>query len=103
MLWRPPRSTLFPYTTLFRSPVIPGRSELVLATDVKVARLGAGQYALWLFAKHSTSLRSPHRVLQALVGSAYGVYLRLLPQRRGVAGRGPGSQVRPGVSEVMAP
>src|ERR1035438_6527884 len=102
MLWRPPRSTLFPYTTLFRSPVIPGRSELVLATDVKVARLGAGQYALWLFAKHSTSLRSPHRLLQALVGPTHGVHLRLLPQPRRFAGRGPGSQARPGLPEVMA-
>src|SRR3712207_8778340 len=26
MIRRPPRSTLFPYTTLFRSPVAPGRT-----------------------------------------------------------------------------
>src|SRR2546429_3819448 len=25
MIRRPPRSTLFPYTTLFRSPVVPGQ------------------------------------------------------------------------------
>src|SRR2546422_2457391 len=28
MIRRPPRSTLFPYTTLFRSPAADGRSEL---------------------------------------------------------------------------
>src|SRR3712207_7738305 len=27
MIRRPPRSTLFPYTTLFRSPVMPGLTE----------------------------------------------------------------------------
>src|SRR2546430_1974410 len=26
MIRRPPRSTLFPYTTLFRSPLVPGRA-----------------------------------------------------------------------------
>src|SRR2546422_8264974 len=28
MIRRPPRSTLFPYTTLFRSPVLPGQVHL---------------------------------------------------------------------------
>src|SRR5689334_23798558 len=28
LLRRPPRSTLFPYTTLFRSDLLPGRGEL---------------------------------------------------------------------------
>src|SRR2546422_11532225 len=28
MIRRPPRSTLFPYTTLFRSPVLPARGEM---------------------------------------------------------------------------
>src|SRR5258707_5697024 len=30
MIRRPPRSTLFPYTTLFRSPVVLGQSEPVV-------------------------------------------------------------------------
>src|SRR5438105_6011240 len=32
MIRRPPRSTLFPYTTLFRSPAIPG-AELGITSD----------------------------------------------------------------------
>src|SRR3712207_7907019 len=34
MIRRPPRSTLFPYTTLFRSPALPGRDarETIRAT-----------------------------------------------------------------------
>src|SRR5437870_10443074 len=36
MLRRPPRSTLFPYTTLFRS-WMPSRLLLLAVTDVKVA------------------------------------------------------------------
>src|SRR2546426_8716840 len=33
MIRRPPRSTLFPYTTLFRSPVARGNGERVLLVD----------------------------------------------------------------------
>src|SRR3712207_7202850 len=41
MIRRPPRSTLFPYTTLFRSPAVP---ELVLASRPDPAReRGAGR------------------------------------------------------------
>src|SRR5262245_64872502 len=41
MLRRPPRSTLFPYTTLFRSPprLVPGREQRVQES----ARVGLGQ------------------------------------------------------------
>src|SRR5437773_5151488 len=37
MLWRPPSSTLFPYTTLFRSNMSPGEIEDVLRLDPDVA------------------------------------------------------------------
>src|SRR3712207_9206324 len=33
MIRRPPRSTLFPYTTLFRSPPLPGMPAAVPRTD----------------------------------------------------------------------
>src|SRR3989441_9209764 len=33
MIRRPPRSTLFPYTTLFRSPVVESRRPVELAVD----------------------------------------------------------------------
>src|SRR2546426_5548983 len=38
MIRRPPRSTLFPYTTLFRSPV-PVAGSPVVGGEVQVARL----------------------------------------------------------------
>src|SRR5947207_3644090 len=40
MIRRPPRSTLFPYTTLFRSRVIPSRQRLLL----RPAPVGAGRH-----------------------------------------------------------
>src|SRR3712207_7394747 len=36
MIRRPPRSTLFPYTTLFRSEVAPGREVAILVEDAVV-------------------------------------------------------------------
>src|SRR5262245_64527239 len=49
MIRRPPRSTLFPYTTLFRSEVAPrGRAELRRgrAAECEVRRSGAAQLEL---------------------------------------------------------
>src|SRR5256885_16803488 len=40
MIRRPPRSTLFPYTTLFRSPTWPA-PWIVKATDLCLGRLAA--------------------------------------------------------------
>src|SRR2546430_9699773 len=40
MIRRPPRSTLFPYTTLFRSPGIPGEREPVEVRLIHVADKG---------------------------------------------------------------
>src|SRR3712207_7552451 len=40
MIRRPPRSTLFPYTTLFRSPGLQGRAVVLPALPAAVA--GAG-------------------------------------------------------------
>src|SRR3712207_7850020 len=37
MIRRPPRSTLFPYTTLFRSRLLPGRPYLVGMLDAQAA------------------------------------------------------------------
>src|SRR2546422_11663307 len=39
MIRRPPRSTLFPYTTLFRSGVLVGRRESHSQADVRVRRI----------------------------------------------------------------
>src|SRR2546429_5977789 len=43
MIRRPPRSTLFPYTTLFRSPTLPGGLEMRLKSTVFI-------FWLWLSA-----------------------------------------------------
>src|SRR3712207_7509976 len=39
MIRRPPRSTLFPYTTLFRSATRPGSRQLVVEADAQLAEL----------------------------------------------------------------
>src|SRR5215467_15860117 len=62
MIRRPPRSTLFPYTTLFRSPEEPGADAEVhrqaahprdrLDVDVAVAHLGRSE-------EHTSELQSP--------------------------------------------
>src|SRR2546430_6890730 len=41
MIRRPPRSTLFPYTTLFRSQASAEKSELVCATQIPTKRPNA--------------------------------------------------------------
>src|SRR5438874_6308809 len=40
MLWRPPRPTLFPYTTLFRSRAVLGARVAVLRAGIAVLRAG---------------------------------------------------------------
>src|SRR3989449_7111771 len=52
MIRRPPRSTLFPYTTLFRSILRDtekeARAELARITDVKQSAAGYRNYQQWL-------------------------------------------------------
>src|SRR5258706_6692832 len=52
MIRRPPRSTLFPYTTLFRSPLEPH-----LALPNRVLEVGAGPYPTPSPPRGSSSLR----------------------------------------------
>src|SRR2546428_5520024 len=44
MIRRPPRSTLFPYTTLFRSVEIPGVEKLSPAQTAGIAKLVIGNH-----------------------------------------------------------
>src|SRR5882762_10922133 len=46
MIRRPPRSTLFPYTTLFRSPPEPITSSFISVAEVPHARENHGHAAL---------------------------------------------------------
>src|SRR3712207_6963362 len=45
MIRRPPRSTLFPYTTLFRSLIGEGSAVVILESAESVERRGAEPYA----------------------------------------------------------
>src|SRR5260221_8415068 len=76
MIRRPPRSTLFPYTTLFRSPLVcrevEGRARLFLPVvdarpaDVRVHAQGSGSLRLilngrplaWRSEEHTSELQS---------------------------------------------
>src|SRR5256885_2518967 len=57
MIRRPPRSTLFPYTTLFRSPPIdPLRETLVMSLRMHLGRRGS---LLARSEEHTSELQSP--------------------------------------------
>src|SRR2546426_7327878 len=83
MIRRPPRSTLFPYTTLFRSRVddrefgVRAAAEHVAGTRARVVQEGAKQHPVLLSARHfdrplevdrkSTRLNSSHLVISYAV------------------------------------
>src|SRR5258705_9393950 len=87
MIRRPPRSTLFPYTTLFRSPVIAGRAPVIFDIrdsgnvtraislsrefSLKTILIGSGAESVELGAiedRKSTRLNSSH------LGISYAVF-----------------------------
>src|SRR5258708_23577041 len=92
MIRRPPRSTLFPYTTLFRSPVLPwrpgdeGRATARLPTE---ASLGA------IAVRTIPALRkAPRAVPHECVGQRFGAFYQpphcdLPAWYRSTARRGP--------------
>src|SRR2546430_17554321 len=47
MIRRPPRSTLFPYTTLFRSTLATGARQLVVQLALDTMRCCLGSYLFW--------------------------------------------------------
>src|SRR5256885_3927687 len=62
MIRRPPRSTLFPYTTLFRSPVQVGQAvpgELALQAQPATRRAGNKPFAIERSEEHTSELQSP--------------------------------------------
>src|SRR5438034_3686208 len=76
MIPRPPRSTLFPYTTLFRSPIThDGRTIGVIQLlnkkkgprFTKEDEAGAGRIAKTLGDRKSTRLNSSHTVISYAV------------------------------------
>src|SRR3989441_302908 len=84
MIRRPPRSTLFPYTTLFRSPRFLRQVEDDF-TRVRVARLRVPRVSPGRYARNSRSEEHTSE-LQSL---AYLVCRLLLEKKKGVSiGRG---------------
>ena len=71
MIRRPPRSTLFPYTTLFRSgPItVPPQSAFTIATDGTITALGAGDEPsppLGRSEEHTSELQSQGHIAYAV-------------------------------------
>src|SRR5438876_6005977 len=63
MIRRPPRSTLFPYTTLFRSTMMTSRSTLIQADTAASSRCPHGRSE-----EHTSELQSPvHLVCRLLL------------------------------------
>src|SRR2546430_12924794 len=61
MIRRPPRSTLFPYTTLFRSPFKPPRRpSSTAAGSLGVGALGSSDSPVAMSDRKSTRLNSSH-------------------------------------------
>src|SRR2546429_5466296 len=60
MIRRPPRSTLFPYTTLFRSVLGNGRAALLGDGDAGHVQVGAQLVLLGDLDRKSTRLNSSH-------------------------------------------
>src|SRR3989441_3492182 len=87
MIRRPPRSTLFPYTTLFRSPIIapisaevrPLRTRRATSSSLRVRR--AFERALLTSLARSTSTRSEEHTSE-LQSLAYLVCRLLLEKKK---------------------
>src|SRR5437773_10723383 len=66
MIRRPPRSTLFPYTTLFRSPAVPSREgmssdpSVTVPIAVPIGRIGRSE-------EHTSELQSHHDLVCRLL------------------------------------
>src|SRR2546430_5274096 len=66
MIRRPPRSTLFPYTTLFRSPVMHGLQLPDWVLSATVAALGIG-FAFARSEEHTSELQSQSNLVCRLL------------------------------------
>src|SRR5438034_7933404 len=95
MLRRPPRSTLFPYTTLFRSSEVQGLLALMLLLDARrESRFRDGELVLLADQedRKSTRLNSSHTVISyAVFCLKKKKYIAAKPPRshpRSAAGRG---------------
>src|SRR5690348_17750966 len=68
MIRRPPRSTLFPYTTLFRSDVEAVLEDLVVDADAELAAGARADVVAGRSEEHTSELQSPvHLVCRLLL------------------------------------
>src|SRR5260221_10334135 len=67
MIRRPPRSTLFPYTTLFRSPSSPVTGGAILGDRIRMQQHHADPGVMLLQDRKSTRLNSSHTVISYAV------------------------------------
>src|SRR5258708_28853186 len=67
MIRRPPRSTLFPYTTLFRSPFLVRNSSTWVITLSKVAFCAASAVLAVSADRKGTPLNSSHPIISEAV------------------------------------
>src|SRR5436305_8105198 len=78
MIRRPPRSPLFPYTTLFRSVIFAGAGERLelthVATDRRIYARGAVRAALWTAGRPPGLDRKSTRLNSSHVRSSYAVF-----------------------------
>src|SRR5258708_26356542 len=66
MIRRPPRSTLFPYTTLFRSDM-PDGPDVRRARELAQQRLDLIRYLRQILDRKSTRLNSSHQIISYAV------------------------------------
>src|SRR5258708_22110444 len=66
MIRRPPRSTLFPYTTLFRSPT-PARSSSTAACSAITSSVPAPSHSTTRSEEHTSELQSPDHLVCRLL------------------------------------
>src|SRR5258708_21736168 len=100
MIRRPPRSTLFPYTTLFRSVQLIGANDTACQSDGRVPLTTAGEISdaggspqpLGRSEEHTSELQSPdHLVCRLLLEKKNNKILRNLTRdARDSSLRGPG-------------
>src|SRR5258708_8330219 len=73
MIRRPPRSTLFPYTTLFRSRLVAVREADQIDVALKIARFGVEvlhhtlELSIEALDRKSTRLNSSHQIISYAV------------------------------------
>src|SRR5258708_17149896 len=65
MIRRPPRSTLFPYTTLFRSPV--GRPVSRSTRRIRSSLSWCWVWVAWRSEEHTSELQSPDHLVCRLL------------------------------------